>query len=114
MPRETFWYWFACECRRQECGALTDLLAGTLYVLAGLGVDADDVVFVDEERHIDHGARFNFYLLGASLGGIATDGRRSFDNFEIHLDWELYRDGLAIVLDGGNQRIWLEKLSALS
>src|SRR5690606_24190365 len=53
------------------------------HVFAGAGVDAQLVADLDEQRHLDHGARGQRCRLAAALGGIAADPRIGLDDLEL-------------------------------
>src|SRR5690606_20053335 len=65
--------------RRPRAGS--SLHAGD--VLAGAGVDADDLVLGHEQRHADHGAGLQGGRLAAGAGGVALHARVGLDDAQL-------------------------------
>ena len=71
-------------------------LLDSLRVITGLGIDPNDIAFVDEHRHMDGGAGFECDGFGRVAGGIAFDGGSGFGDLEFDLDRIAECDDLVI------------------
>lgn len=83
-------------------------------VVSGLGIDDDAVPFVDEEGSVDLGACVELDDLGAAGGGVTLDAGRSFDDFELHLDGQVYVYNIVIPAQSLQNRVGLEEFGLVA
>src|SRR6056297_1113773 len=77
-------------------------------VLAGLGVDADEVALVDEERDVDGGAALELGGLGGAGGGVPLDAGLGLRDGEFDLARDL--DGERFARSGLDEKVHLAAL----
>lgn len=89
-------------------------LLGAFDVFAGLGIDDDVVVLVDEQRGVDCGAGIERDLLGAAGGGVTTNRWRGLDDGKLHLDRERDIDDRIVPVQSIQHGVGFQKASGIA
>ena len=84
------------------------------YVLALLGVNDQCVTFIDEERGGDTESGFQLDHLAAGGNSVALDARRSFDDFQSHLDRQFDVDRVAVKIQNRDFRAFDQIVSRVA
>src|SRR5450631_3116819 len=90
------------------------LVLAARQVLAGAGIDAQNLAFVDEQRHPHHGARFQLGRFGAAGGGITANARIRLDHFEFHVCRRRHLQGHTVPQCDDADRAIFQPLSAVA
>lgn len=78
--------------------------------MALAGVDQEHVAFVDEERHLNVQAGFDFRVLGRALRRVAFDARLGFDNLQLDAVRQVDPEDLALVAHDVDVHVFFEEV----
>src|SRR5271170_6095881 len=90
------------------------LVLAARQVLAGASVDAQNLAFVDEQRHPHHGPGLELRGLRAARGGIAAKAGIRLDHFEFHVRRRGDLQGHAVPQGDDAHRAVFQPLGALA